>query len=129
MGNVVVIKSGQARRIDPKTGADKGSVGSSNVRAAASDSDYIVIVYNNGQARRYDANTGVDKGSVGSSNAVGCGIPGGIIIINYTNGQSVGMTQEQAQIKGLYKAGITERFTGCGIAGTPLSAEESRIHI
>jgi hypothetical protein len=68
--------------------ADRGSVGSSNAKAAASDGDFIVIVYNNGQARRYDANNGSDKGSVGSSNVVGCSISSGIIIINYANGQS-----------------------------------------
>ncbi|MFL9896292.1 hypothetical protein [Paraburkholderia sp. RL17-381-BIF-C] len=87
MGNAVVIKNGHARRIDSK-GSDKGTVGASNAKAAASDGEHIVIVYSNGKARRYDANTGSDKGSVGASDVAGCNISGGIIILSYGNGKS-----------------------------------------
>ncbi len=62
MSNAVVIKNGYARRIDARTGSDKGSVGNSNAVDAASDGTTIVIVYKDGRARRYDANSGSDKG-------------------------------------------------------------------
>ena len=62
----VVIKSGQARIVDLKTGGDKGRVGSSQAVSASTDGDYTVVVYANGTARRYDAKTGGDRGRVGS---------------------------------------------------------------
>jgi hypothetical protein len=88
VGNAVVIKNGYARRIDPRTGSDKGSVGGSGAIAAASDGDVIAVVYKDGRARRYDANTGSDKGSVGSSGAIGCNVSGGVILLNYKDGRS-----------------------------------------
>ena len=83
MGNAVVIKNGRARLIDPKTGADRGSVGSANPVAAASDGQYIVIAYAEGYARRYCAATGAERGSVGEPNVSGCSISGGVIILTY----------------------------------------------
>lgn len=64
MGIAVVIKNGQARRVDPNTGTDKGSVGSSNVVGCSISEGIIILNYANGQSRRYDARTGSDKGSV-----------------------------------------------------------------
>jgi len=85
-----MIKNGQARRYDIQTGQDRGTVGTSNAKVAASDGEYIVIVYNNGQARRYMVNTGNDLGYVGipSSTAINCSISNGIIILTYSNGES-----------------------------------------
>lgn len=86
MGNAVIIKHGHARRIDAKTGADKGSVGASNVVvSAASDMVCIILVYGNGSAWRYDASTGAAKGSVGSPHVKRCSISGGYIILHYAN--------------------------------------------
>ena len=86
VGNAVVIKSGRARLIDPKTGADRGSVGSANPVAAASDGQFIVIAYAEGYARRYCAATGAERGSVGEPNVSGCSISGGVIILTYAHG-------------------------------------------
>ncbi len=80
MSNAVVVKHGHARRVDPRTGADKGAVGTSHVVAAASDGTTSVFVYAHGHARRYDATTGAERGSVGTSRATGCSISSGTII-------------------------------------------------
>jgi len=84
----VVIKSGQARIVDLKTGGDKGRVGSSQAVSGSTGGDYTVVVYANGTARRYDAKTGADRGRIGSSNVQGCSETQGAVILTFSNGSS-----------------------------------------
>lgn len=88
MSNAVVIKSGIARRIDPRTGSDRGSVGASNAIDAASDGTLIVIRYKDYRARRYDASSGSDKGFVGSSRVIAYKISCGVIVLKYKDGKA-----------------------------------------
>jgi len=61
---VIVYANGHARRYDAATGADKGSVGTSQAAGCNISAGTIMLQYANGTSRRYDARTGADRGSV-----------------------------------------------------------------
>jgi hypothetical protein len=64
MACAVAIKNGYARRIDIKTGSDRGSIGSSGVSGCFVSGGIAILMYGTKGSSRYDAKTGPDKGSV-----------------------------------------------------------------
>lgn len=95
----VVIKKGIARRYDAKTGAYKGSVGTSGAIAASSDGETIAIISKTGCVRCYAAN-GAYKGQVGNGKAVGVQVTGGMIIVTTETALFIAATQRPELIRG-----------------------------